>query len=1560
MAPGGGGKRKRGDRTQSGDGRDDARPSPHRPEQLRLGQHDTQHRHQSFQNHGGDPYDPRGGGRRRGSWGGRGGRGGGSQQNSPHSPHFQARGTNIALTSDGPPQIPPQSKAEPLPNAVPEANQQTEPAAMQTQPAVPEEPAPYSYEYVDEEIVNAWAENGRAAIVKLGMEANDRQDFLALGVLFQELVSSGIRGRVEPAEVGSTIRDILGQHDESQALETEDSSDAISLFLDNLSIMAELDVSSPSLVIMATSTGISPSRMRRELDSSLLENLGLVRKSVFVRMGIRQQTNLLYRQSNYNLAREETEGYSKLMTELFTTSSDQPPTSEVVEATFERVKGMIGAFDLDVGRVLDVALDVFATVLVKQYRFFVKYFRASSWWPHSQDSLGSSTKSLLGPLPRWALPGSSGRPLNDEEKELVKKLKKERHEAFWARAQEIGMAAFFELGDRQIENSSLEAAMSRSTESSSIYDEEERKWIELTKTLPPPGNKVAAQVLGFKLRYYTSSARDQSEILPVNLIYLAALLIKVGFISLKDLYPHVWPDDESMENLREEKFRENAEKEKLNRPGGGVPNALLSAAPLPDDTIDPREAMRQRDLEAGRRHTTKATAVTDRSTPNPQVDGKEEELPEPAEQKVQLLKSLLCVGALPEALYMLGRYPWLTEAFSELPDYIHRILHHSLSHVYEPLRPLQDQSDLQEQMQMPAADQSGVLKGQIKLTDAPPRKRKRWAQLDQDNVNEKDEVVDYRFYWDEWADNIPVCQTTDDVFTLCSTLLNLTGVRIGQDPTLLIKLSRIGNSSLARDASAANTTRWIELSKRILVPALSFTKCNPGVVNEVFDLIKNFSHPVRYNIYAEWYAGQTSRQSDLKSAFEQAKAETKDVLKRMSKTTLKPMARALAKVAYANPGIVFQVAIAQLESYENIVDAVVECARYFTYLAYDVLTWSLLSALSGRGRNRVQADGMLTSKWLAALSLFAGKVFKRYSVLNPTPVIQYVADQLRQANSTDLIVLEEITKSMAGIISDSSFNEAQVVAMAGGDVLKAQTMLQLLDKRHESRTTAKRLMKSLTESRLVGQVIVSLAQERQTCIYKIEEQNAHPKLLGNLFDQLHRIFIQYNELIRSNLTITEFDQFVPSVVELVATYGVEPNIAFWISRPSITSAMTMYDVKHGKRASDVKEATVKESMDVEGSTDEGQSSKGNDLIKIDTVSSEDLTKEEGKDGTMEDSAVTTTDVKVNTTGKTDAITEPWHPILKEIMTGVEPALPSETWKALSPAFYVTFWQCSLGDMVVPFDSYEEEIKRQGKKIAAINADRSDLSIIGTQRKEREKKALTDLQDRLRKESRERLQVYSQSRQRLNREKQYWFANTWGKWDDLNVALLEQCFFPRLTLSAVDALYTFKMLKFLHSSGAVNFRTMGVYDQLFREQRLTSMMFLCSAKEAECFGRFLNEVLRDLSKWHSDKGLFEKEAYGSKKDLPGFAKKLSNDKTQHTFFDYEDFRRVLYKWHRDFSNAMRACLTSKEYMHIRNAINLLNTVHQNFPAVNYMGKQIMASITDLGEKESREDLKSTLR
>jgi len=310
----------------------------------------------------------------------------------------------------------------------------------------------------------------------------------------------------------------------------------------------------------------------------------------------------------------------------------------------------------------------------------------------------------------------------------------------------------------------------------------------------------------------------------------------------------------------------------------------------------------------------------------------------------------------------------------------------------------------------------------------------------------------------------------------------------------------------------------------------------------------------------------------------------------------------------------------------------------------------------------------------------------------------------------------------------------------------------------------------------------------------------------------------------------------------------------------------------------------------------------------------------------------------------------WHPVLRPIMDSIKPSLPTDVSNVIGIGFYVTFWQLALYDVTIPGKSYEDELSRQHKRIATISSNRADVTAAGARKREAEKKQISNLIDRLLSENKEHLKAFAESKARLSKEKAHWFVGMHNKSEVLLMALMEHCFLPRVLLSPLDSLFSFKFLKFLHTSGTTNFRTLGFYDLIFRPNRLTSLIFMCTSKEADNLGRFLHEILRDLARWHKDRSVYEKEAWGSKKTLPGFSRKVSSTGKPETFLHYEDFRRLLYKWHQHMTAALQTCLSSTEYMHIRNAISVLKAVAETFPALNFHGNQLQRLISSLGQSE----------
>lgn len=1409
----------------------------------------------------------------------------------------------------------------------------------------------YEYELVNDEVLKDWSGPGEQRLLQIATTAYEEEDIVRLVTLFQELIRSGLDGRLDPDAAGSSIGQI------TSSLPPKESTNATLLFLDTLSTVAENDSQHNLMKSLVLSTGISPTLLREHLDESLLLQLGLVR-STFGRVFIRKQTNVLYRQSNYNLLREETEGFSKLMTEFFTVTNTEEPTSEAVSNTFENIKALIGSFDLDAGRVLDVTLDVFASLLVRQFSFFIKFLMVSSYWPAQQsyESLPHESRGH-GPYPRWGKQGDAAWYHNDgDESTRIPPEKKSRYDReFWDSVQDVGMDAFFELGGRKLLKGAAKAEQLQSLiPSSDQRSKETQQWIFRTSTLPPPGNSVAAQLLGFKLRFYASEARDPSDTLPVNLIYLSSLLIKIGFISLRDLYTHLFPNDNDMPAVKEKQMREKEEKESSGRPGGGPLNALARAAALPEE--DTLAGGRLRDPEArpntpSRANPTNAAAKL--VGPGKSDDSQPvEKLSDPDNQKVELLKSLLAIGAIPEALYMIGRFPWLPDAFSDLPAHIHRILHHCLSEVYGRLIPLSDRTSVREVSREPVESHAGAAKTGVQYTKPEPRKPKKWPKIDE--TDPSNPGAEYKFYFDHWTDNIPVCQTVDDVFSLCRTFLNLSGIKIGQDASLLTKLARIGQHSLKNDSSETNRSRWIDLCKRLLCPALSLSGSNPSLVKEIFEVLRFFPIHNRYAIYAEWFQGQASRVPDVSNAFAVATVKTKNLLKRINNNNTREMARDMAKISCACPGIVFIAVLTHIEAYSNLADVIVECVRYFTELSHDVLIWSLLSLLGKEGRNRVSASGFSASSWVQSLSFFTGRVFKRWIEMNTIPVLRYILQQLRRHNWTDLILLKDLMTSMGGIVSDTNFNESQVLAMSGGELLQSLTLLQLQDKRHECKASGKRLIRSLVENELTAPFIISLAQERQMSVFNVDGNSN--KVFSETFDQIGIVMAHYLDMLNGHVSARELSSLIPGVPALISEFGIEPGVAFTIHRRSIAQTITDYDAGH-----EFEKRTLKYPITNHRSNDPDTESTEAASLENPPVESDSTPKNNVNDFTvgMEDLPPGIQDKQdaeeALKTGNAETLpnsdsAQVWHPVLGRIMEELSFVLPGTITSALSVSFLVTFWQLSLSDIAAPSGSYEAESKSQKQRLAALNSGRHDMTTSGIKKREQEKKGLHANIENLSKEMKAQLKSYQEVNRRLIKEKDHWFKGVDVPWRVLNMAIMEACFLPRLLMSPLDAYYTSKFFFFIHSTGTPGFRTIGFLDQLFSEKTLTNVIYSCSNRESENLGRFLNEIFRVLHEWHRDRATYEKKALGRNRNLPGFGKN-ANPQGAEQLTDYEDFRRVLFKWHRNFCMSLKTSLRSFDFMHVKNAINVLSYAADHFPAVTSMAKGLFDAADEVRLRES---------
>ncbi|XP_050689638.1 THO complex subunit 2-like isoform X2 [Eriocheir sinensis] len=94
--------------------------------------------------------------------------------------------------------------------------------------------------------------------------------------------------------------------------------------------------------------------LKERLEIETLGDAGIVRnKKNFHTKQIKVKTKLFYKQQKFNLLREETEGYAKLVTELNQDVTERVTPSSMIQV----IRSLIGGFNLDPNRVLDLILE---------------------------------------------------------------------------------------------------------------------------------------------------------------------------------------------------------------------------------------------------------------------------------------------------------------------------------------------------------------------------------------------------------------------------------------------------------------------------------------------------------------------------------------------------------------------------------------------------------------------------------------------------------------------------------------------------------------------------------------------------------------------------------------------------------------------------------------------------------------------------------------------------------------------------------------------------------------------------------------------------------------------------------------------------------------------------------------------------------------------------------------------------------------------------------------------------------------------------------------------------
>ncbi|ORY77024.1 transcription factor/nuclear export subunit protein 2-domain-containing protein [Protomyces lactucae-debilis] len=1210
-----------------------------------------------------------------------------------------------------------------------------------------------------------------------------------------------------------------------------------------------------SLVQHLNSTGfLNRDILCERLDPALLQHAKLIPDAqAFSKREVRFRTALLYKQQKFNLLREENEGYSKLVAEFdaFIAATPNEAATPRAKQLMTNIQSLIGFFDLDPNRVLDVLADLAAKQLACHWRFLLAFFKISPWFLHDQQPVRPCTCSA----------DLSGRT----------------------------------------------------------------------------GNANAAQIMGFKFAGLTGE--DDAQ----GLLLLMALWIKEGMLKLTDLWPHLAPDEETFANGKR-LYREQLDNEKDKARGG---NMLAMAGALADDDDAPAAPVRSAQRAEPMQFDTPQEAI------------------QPVNHRQQLVHALIAVGSIPEVMFLLAEYPFLLGLYPAMADSFCILIGQVFQPLADQLRPQQQYTpEVMASLRQGKAFSSDTKYRDSKLT-LPPAPRTRHV-LNPNPTFSTPQLVE-RFFYDESASQLQQCNSLTDFGELVMPYLRIAGVHIHRHAKLLSKIALVGYTAIREQPDLRDF--WLTVLRTSLLPALSLLETNPAVVNDVYKLVESYDREQRYSLYGEWHTSLYKTIPELRVQLIKTEKETKGTLRRISKTNIPEFGRLLSKSSHSNPCVVLSIALNQIESYDNLVEVVIEASRYFTFMTFDVLAYILLTLLSNNIKRRLKEDGTSVAHWLQSLSSFTAKIYKRYSHLDPVPIVTYVAKQLKIDNAFDLIILQDFITEMGGIRPSSDLSEEQLLGCTGGPLLRAEALSLINERQEVTAKTALRLLDALERTSLTVPFALMIGYQRDCSIYRIEEETLLVKLLANLQDTSHSILIQYLDFLSTYLDGRLNELAMPSISDLVLGANLQPVVAFMIARPGLLAAVRDYNARtsaHLRKAAEMETAaddateTAKPIQDDAGKEEEKMeaqenymqdddedltpvpsSDHGEDDIKPETTQDVEMKDEQPEDNLMESSTAEDTELEKSPIE--------FHPVISDLTDGIIDLLPEATWNTLPPRLYVTFWSLDLYDLSVPVERYAKEIKAIRNSIKENQQVNKEDMYTAIRAKEAEVKRLEALIPGLQAEMKTQMQNHDFIMNQLAKEQLTWYGVTTDEEAHASRAhsFLQHCILPRALVSPNDASYCARFIAFLHQTKVSNLSMTHLYEELFGAHLSTSI-FTSTEREVENLGKFLGEVLKALNKLQSSESTYNA--------MPVLLTAPKSEEEDSLVMSFEDFKSMWYKFHRSLWTCVKTCSGSKEFMHIRNILIVLEKMSASYPHFKWVGSNISRDVDRLIASETRESLK----
>ncbi|KAL9187407.1 hypothetical protein ACHAXT_001510 [Thalassiosira profunda] len=771
------------------------------------------------------------------------------------------------------------------------------------------------------------------------------------------------------------------------------------------------------------------------------------------------------------------------------------------------------------------------------------------------------------------------------------------------------------------------------------------------------------------------------------------------------------------------------------------------------------------------------------------------------------------------------------------------------------------------------------------------------------------------------------------------------------------KLTAMEADSSEVDASAIDEDTLSVLSV-FLVPSLSLFPSDTTLPNELWSVLKHLTYEIRYKLYSAWrYPGlekQTLRSllpKDVKSGnvpkpldVIESEIETgiaaRYVLKRISKDNIKDKGRQLAKTSHNNPLVVFTDILGKIESYDNMILMMVDTFEFVTQLGLDVMGYCLLVSLGGgeevSGRSRVKMGGLNTEQWLASLETFTGAFYKKFPDVELRGILVYLTKRFKDGHGSELGVLRSLIKTAGGYgyvdyDSTAALSNLQLDGRCGSRLLKRETSsFGVVD--DINRHASQRLRSVLQSGDLGAIILILLAQMRSRVLYSKPSDSVkeHIKVIGNTYDDCEAVLCLLLEYLSDSSDDPDakkkFAASMPSLLDLQETYGVDAAVAWMLCRPLVRKSLFYKDdskLASSKEAPAYLKPFTSSSPEMAGSyksllTDAARESISSALfetfysLSVYDISCPEERYKEDMDRIKKDCER-----------------------LVQLQRGGEAARGQMAAMAAARAA-AGGTDAQIRQATLFTKAHQEQLDRLKRNVDNLNKD--------FQRQEKRCKLVLS-------------QLEEQKSSLVGSGKE---GTVSVNSSEFAPAFMTFCVYPRFLLSPANALFCAYFVKILHKIKVPGFLTIELIDNIVNA--VTGSLYCMTEDEAGNCSIFFNEIWKCANSWRYDNDAFAselKDTPGSQLSREFAEEHDIGDHALTSGITHDDYKTIYTQWHQKIGTASIGCLKSSEYMHIRCALIVLSRIVLVFPTQPKTGDKILKTLAPLqSDDNARPDIRAT--